>query len=327
MAVHELFVAKGWSDGLPIIPPTVEEVEKVLSGTSRDPKEVVAEVQPGGGLATVEKIAVNAVMAGCRPEYLPVIITAIEAMCEEKFNLRGVLLATYPAAPLAILNGPIREKLHINCGGNAFGPGRRSNAAIGGAIRLILLNIGGAAPGLRDRATHGHPGKYTYCIGENEEESPWEPLHVERGFPAHVSTVTVTGSEAPHNINDHASLSAVGILTTIVGTMSIVGCNNRHMEGEPMLVISPEHAATLARDGFSKSDVKEYVYEKSRRPLSRFSEDNRNYRFAGFPDDALIPLAARKEDVMIVVAGGPGRHSLFIPTYSHTLSVTRAIPE
>ena len=212
----ELYYAQGWTDGLPVVPPTRAKVHAMVERSGRAASEMIAELPPQGGKATVERIATNAVMAGCLPEYMPVILTALEAMLETRFNLRGVLCSTHVSTPLLILNGPIVQALHVNSGHNVFGPGWRANATIGRAVQLALVNIGGAQPGVLDKATFGHPGKYTYCIAENEAASPWEPLHVERGFQRADNTVTVYPAEAPHNINNHGSQNARDLLTVVM---------------------------------------------------------------------------------------------------------------
>lgn len=325
-AINSLFLEKGWSDGLPIIPPTEEAVEKMLAGTNRDPADVVAAVPNRWDEVTVEKIAINAVMAGCLPEYLPVIITAVEAMCEEQLNLRGVQATTHPASLLLIVNGPIAKKLNINSKSGAFGPGWRSNATIGRAIRLILMNIGGAFPSETDMSTQGQPSKYTFCIAENEEDNPWEPLHVERGFEASTSTVTVVDAENPHNINDHSAITGEEVLTTIVSVMATMGNNNvLRQYGEPVLALGPEHAATIARDGFSKNGVKTYLHEKARVPRRRFYERARQQCYPNWDEDALIPVTPEKDDLIVIVVGGPGKHSSFLPTFGHGRAVTKAI--
>jgi hypothetical protein len=326
-AVNRLYYARKWTDGLPIVPPTEEAVERMLSSVDRDPQEIVAAIPPMYGQATVEKVAINAVMAGCLPEYLPVIIAAVEAMHEDRFNLYGVQVTTHPCAPLVIVNGPIRKKLDLNCGYGFFGPGWRANATIGRAIRLVLLNIGGALPGVLDKATQGHPGKYSFCIAENQEENPWQPLHVERGFSPGDNTVTVTAVEAPHNILDQSSITGMGILKTCAGTLGAVGSNNAfHVGGEPLLILGPEHAATIARDGFSKNDVKAFLFENARIPVSAFSVENIRQRYSGFAPDSLIPIAKRKEDIMVIVAGGAGKHSCCLLTFgTPSLSITRLI--
>ncbi|MFH1487004.1 MAG: hypothetical protein ABIH46_13105, partial [Chloroflexota bacterium] len=327
-----LFYGRGWTDGLPIVPPTEERVINMMGGTKKGPQELIATIPPKWGPATVENVAINAVMAGCVPEYMPVIIAAMQAMTEGHFNLYGVQATTHPVAPLAIVNGPIAKKLDINAGYGLFGPGTRANAAIGRAIRLILVNVGGAVPGRLDRATHGQPSKYSYCIAENEDENPWEPLHVELGFAPDVSTVTVCPSESPHNINDHDSNTAVGILTTVAGTMAITGSNNTHMMGgEPMVAFGPEHAATVAKDGLSKADVKKFLFEKARIPYSKLPPEaierrrKTPERYGSFDENTNFPVCQSPEDIMVIVAGGAGKHSLFIPTFGLARAATRVI--
>jgi len=326
-AVNQLFIEKGWSDGLPVIPPTEPAVEKMLSGTRRDSMEVLAKVAPAWGEATIEKVAINAVMAGCLPEYLPVIITAVEAMCDERFRLHEIQPTTHPVAPLIIVNGPIAKKLDINSKSGAFGPGWRANATIGRAIRLILMNIGGAFPGKLDLATQGQPSKYTYCIAENEEESPWEPLHVERGFNTSTSTVTVVAAENPHNINEHIGINGEEILTSICHAVMNTGANNiLFQDGTPVIAFCPEHAAAVAAAGFSKNDVRNYIYENSKMPLMRFYQRQIEKYFPGFEKDALVPITARKEDLIIIVVGGTGKHSSYLPAFLPP-SITKVIPE
>lgn len=280
--ISEYYYQRGWTDGLPIVPPTEDRVEKMLSGTTRKPQDVVGEVPPGNGIATVEKIAINAVMAGCMPQYVPVLITALEAMLEPKFNLYGIQATTHPVAPLVIVNGPIRKRLAINSGYNVFGQGTKANATIGRAMRLILINVGGAVHGKLDRSTQGQPSKYSFCIAENEEKNPWQPLHVERGFEPSVSTVTVLAAENPHNINDHSSIDAQGILTTIIGTMKTQGSNNvLSQSGEVLLTLGPEHASTIAKSGFSKEDIKRFIFLNARLPISFISPPD--IKRTGFP--------------------------------------------
>ena len=328
-AVSNLFFEKGWTDGLPIIPPTKEAVERMLTATNKEPSEVIARMPPSWGEATVEKIAINAVMAGCLPEYMPLIITAVEAMCDAQVNLKGIQPTTHPVAPLLIVNGPIIKKLGINSKSGAFGPGWRSNATIGRAIRLMLMNIGGAFPGKTDMSCQGQPSKYIFCIAENEEDTPWEPLHVERGFDASTSTVSVVGLENPHNINDHDALNAEEVLSTIAGTMTTLG--NNHVRGliagygDALVALGPEHAMTIARSGFSKNDVRDYLYEKARIPRKAFYERAREKNHPNMPEDAMIPPTEYKEDLKIIVVGGPGKHSSYLPGHTSHM-VTKPIP-
>ena len=322
-----LFEGRGWSDGLPIIPPTEDGVLKMLAGTDRDAQELVGVLPPRWGECTIEKIAVNAVMAGCLPEYLPVIIAAVEAVADPRFNLFAVQTTTHPCGTLMIVSGPIRQQLKINGGPNAFGPGWRANATIGRALRLVLLNVGGGIPGRTDMATQGQPGKFSFCFGENEDESPWEPLHVERGFSPEASTVTVAAAEGPHNINDHGSTTGLGILKTMGDMMATIGSNNMLGGGEAILAIGPEHAATISEDGFTKDRVKDYIFRNARVPLGRFPKSNRPLTMeADASLDTLVPVVEREEDLIVVVAGGAGKHSSWLPTFGgSTRSVTREI--
>jgi len=312
-----------WGDGLPAIPPTRERVARMLAVTRRRPDEVASILVPRLGRATLEVIAANAVLAGALPEHLSVIQAAVEAVADPAFNLQAIQTTTHPCSPLLIVNGPIARRLGIHAGGNVLGQGARANAVIGRALRLILQNVGGARPGKEDRATHGHPGKYSYCLAENEAASPWESLAAERGF-AGESTVTVCGSEAPHNINDHASTTPP----------AIVGSNNVYLGGEPLVLLGPEHAATAASTGWSKDEFKRQVWEHSAVPLARFAPEN-IARFEtiypeGFKDrpaGAVARFARDWRDVMVVVAGGAGKHSALIPTFGATRSVTRQITD
>ena len=334
-AVNALFRDKGWSDGLPVVPPTAARVEQMLAYCDRPLHVPIGKMAPRYGEATPLRLAANAVMAGCAPEYFPVIVSAIEAMCDERFNLYGVQATTHQCAPLVIVNGPIARQIGINGGHNAFGPGVRANATIGRAIRFALVNIGGAIPGLGDMSTFGAPQKYSYCAAENEEASPWEPLHAERGYPRDASTVTVVGAEGPHNVNDHESHTARGICTTIAGTLATTGNNDVYYDAEPLIVFGPEHARTVAAEGWGKADVRQFIYEQAQIPLGRFSKENIERRFrvaplfegryahAGY--EALVPMVRRPEAFMIVVIGGAGKHSAVIPTFGATHAVTRAL--
>jgi len=329
----ELARSRGWGDGLPIVPPTADRVERMLAYCDRPWDQPIAAMPPRNGEATPLRIAANAVMAGCRPEYFPLVLLAVEAMCEKPVNLYGLQTTTHPVAPLVIVNGPIAKELDINGGHNAFGPGWRANATIGRALRLTLLNIGGAIPTVGDMATMGQPGKYSFLVAENEAGNPWEPLHVERGFSRETSTVTIVGAESPHNINDHESDTGEGILSMVAGTVGITGHNNVYYRSEPLIALGPEHARTIANDGYSKADVKRYIFEHATVPLGKFSRRNYERRFLkNFPGrydnaspDTPVPPCQSADDVMIIVLGGAGKHSMYLPTFGETRSVTRAL--
>ena len=317
----EFMAARGLGDGLPVVPPTEERVLRMLEGAARPASDVVARVPPNLAPATVEKVAVNAVMAGCRPEYLPVVIAAVEAACTDAFNLHGVLATTYFATPVIVVNGPIRGRIGLNCGGNVFGSGFRANATIGRALQLLVRNVGGGRPGEVDMSTLGQPGKFTCCIGEHQEVSPWEPLHVERGFPAGASTVTVFAGEAPRAIRDQLSRTARSLGASMGWCMETVAHPRLHRMGEVLLVVSPEHARTFARDNYSKADVRARIQEVTARPLRELLPDaecRKGMALGALPPEWLgpdgrptaealdtpLPKFRRGEDVLIVVAGG-----------------------
>ncbi len=332
----EYYFAQGLTDGLPVVPPTEARVRAMLDATPKPADDVVARVPPNFGAATVEKIAVNAVMAGCRPDYLPVVIAGVQAMCDERANLHGVQGTTHTATPLFIVNGPIRGRLDVNCAAGVFGSGWRANATIGRALRLIMLNLGGARPGEIDKSTMGHPGKYAYCIGEYEEENPWEPLHVEHGFAAAQSTVSVYCCDAPQCVSNHGSRSAAGILDTIGASMAVGWSDKTYLAGNHLIVLGPEHARSLARDGLSKADVKRYLFKHVRRPLRELlpgpdgSEGLNRDRLPDWldaTDDATtIPKVASADDIILVVAGGTaGRFSVHMCGWGGGAGLSRLV--
>src|SRR2546427_4842503 len=217
-------------------------------------------------IATVDKIAITAVMPGCRPEYLPVVIAAVEAVCDEAFDLHGVSATTNAPAPLIVVNGPIRRALDINCGAGLFGPGWRANATIGRALRLVCVNVGGARPGVVSMSTFAHPGRYTYCIGEHEEASPWASLAVEHGFAPGDDTVALLGADAPITVYDQRSRTAPDVLATVAASMAVIEHHKMTHWGDTLLVFSPEHAAVVAGDGWSKDDVRRVLVVRLPRP-------------------------------------------------------------
>jgi hypothetical protein len=330
-AVYRLTSERGWGDGLPIVPPTQERVEAMLAQGKRDRYDVVARVAPGFGAATVERIAINAVLAGCHPAYLPVLIAAVEAVSESQFNLQAIQATTNPVAVWLIVNGPVAQRLEINNAFNCLGQGRWANATLGRALRLILQNVGGALPGEMDRATHGQPGKLSFCCAENEAASPWEPLHVTRGLAAGTSAVTVVGASGTLNMNTHAK-DAADIIRVLADSMAFAPSNDYWIGGEPWLILSPEHAEVLSRDGLSKADVQKQLWEASKMAAARMAlkdfertRISRRSELGEINPDTLLPISTRPEDIGIIVAGGPGTHSVYVPTFGDTRSVTRAI--
>ena len=317
---NEYAIEQGWSDGFPMVMPTEAAVERFVE-TCRGDNEPFPPMSPRRLVPTLRGIAANAVMAGCKPAYFPVVVSAVRAVLNPSYNLHGTLATTHPCAPTLIVNGPLRQQLGINCGSNCFGQGNRANATIGRALQLTLLNIGGGKPGEMDRATQGSPAKYTFCFGENEEESPWEPYHVRRGYDADDSVLTALSCEPPHNINDHASTTAEGILTTIAGTISQTGANILHGHGPYIVAFGPEHAQTVHRDGWSLTDVQEKLYEASAIDMDRVPlEKQRNYTVDRDSNviNGKFYLTPSPDKIQVLVAGGPGKHSAFIPTFGST---------
>lgn len=323
VATQDPLWQEGWADGLPVVPPTRHRVEEMLSATSRNAQDVLGLVAPNDGAATVEKVAINAVMAGCLPKCFPVVMAAVEAAADPAFNLNGVQATTHNAAPLIVVSGPVAREIGMNAEGNCFGQGNRANATIGRALRLILLNVGGGYPHTVDKSTFGHPGKYTYCIAENDVENPWEPLHLNRGITASESAVTVLACEAPHSVSDHVSADGRGILTTIADSLATMGSNNMYAMGEAIVVAGPEHASTLREDGWDRRSVQEFVYEKARRSireLSRGGMFSPEFRRAYWPrwidetdPDEMVPVVRSPSDILLTIAGGTGKFSLVIP--------------
>ena len=329
--VQRLFRERGWGDGLPVIPPTPARVERMLAAHPGSPESIVAVIAPAFGVATVEAIAVNAVAAGCEPEYLPVLIAATKALAESQFNLQAIQATTNSVAVWAVINGPIARTLEINAGMNCLGQGTWANMTIGRALHLVLQNVGGARPGGMDRATHGQPGKVSFCCAENEAESPWEPLNVERGFARAQSTVTVVGAEGTMNMNTHTK-DADELLRAFAETMQHPPSNEYTHGGEPWLILSPEHAQILHKAGLSKADVKRELWERSKMPARRMTDrdllrvhDSRTEELGPIGPDTLLPIALRAQDICIIVAGGPGTHSVYVPCFGNSYAVTMPI--
>ena len=295
----EFFFRKGWTDGLPVVPPTVERVGEFLDYAGRSPSEIVGSEPTKGRVVTAEKAAINAVMAGCLPEYFPVVVAAVEAISEPEFNLHAVSVSTMGAAIVTVVNGPIIQEIGLNSGVGAFGPGNRANATIGRALRLIVTNATGAEPGVLDKSTFGHPGKYTWCVAEAEEATPWAPLHVERGFAEHQSTVTVFAGLSPIRVgNPRDGLVAAG-----------------HGQRDIIVVLSPESVGPMVSQGLSKSQVKQSLYEST---IGERADAEGELGVTAIPDDITL----------IVAGGAAGASSVVIPIWgggSNTESVTKEI--
>ena len=330
--VNDYFYERGWTDGLPIVPPTEERVQAMLAGMPwRKSDEVIGVVPPRMGAASMRQIAVNAVMAGCRPEYLPVVVAALQAVCEPAYGLSHRQTTTHAGAPLIIVNGPIVSELRINCGRGVFGPGWRANATIGRALRLTLVNVGGAGPGV-DASQTGHPGKYTYCIAEYEAANPWEPLHVERGFAKDDNVVTLVNTEAPHSMTENIQTDPDEIVRTFASCMATLGVNNLYSQGNPVLVLGIEHAQHIAAAGWSKRDLQQALFERARQPwgLMKSRGKSKGPRFPEFvdrnDDNSMVPVVREPGDLITIVAGGPGGKSMFLPTAGgQSLAVSKRV--
>lgn len=333
--VQEAFDAwcreRNWSDGLPLVPPTRERVARYLAAVGRAPESLVGRIPPVFGAASVERIAINAAMAGCDPRAMPVLIAAVEAMCDPAFNLQGVQTTTNPAAPWVIVNGPIVAELGMNAGINCLGPGNWANAGIGRALRLVLLNLGGAVAGVMDRATQGQPGKYGFCCAENEAENPWESLHAERGFACGESAVTVVAVSGTLNMNSH-SKDADDILAVFADTLAHPTSNDYWYAGAPFVILAPEHAQVLHRAGLTKAEVKRRLWEASKMSAARLSakdltrpEHARRAELGSITRDTMLPITTSPDLLGIIVAGGPGTHSVYVPGYGNSRPVTRVV--
>lgn len=320
----DLFFDKGWTDGLPIIPPTEGLVAGLLAGVpERDPDEIIGTVPPRWAQATVRICAVNAAMAGCLPEYMPILLAAVEAVLEPSFNLGGIQATTHCATPLIVASGPNLKSLGINAGHNVMGQGFRANATIGRALRLIMINVGGGKPGETDLAALGTPGKFGFFLAENDEASPWEPYRVEHGFDADDTIVAAFSAEGPHSVTNHVATDTFGIGISIASCMSSLGSNNAYGMGEVVVVVGPEHAEFFQKEKWSKDDLRLYLYQKARNTISDLMFRQRYGRFYNrmWPkwfdrsrDDERVPVVVRPDDIHIFVAGGPaGRFSAVIP--------------
>lgn len=310
----EAFFERGWTDGLPVVPPTPARVLRMLEGTTRPADEVVAVVPPGFNECTVEKAAVNAVMAGCRPEYLPVVLAALEASCTQAFNMHGLLCTTWFASPVIIVNGPMARQIGMNSGVNALGQGNRANATIGRALQLIVRNVGEGRPGEIDRATLGNPGKYTFCFAEDEEGSPWEPLAVERGVAEGISAVTLFAGYGPHAVADQLSRTPESLARSLAWALEAVWHPKLALYSDAVVVVSPEHARVFREAGWSKARLREELMGLLTRPGTEMVRGARGCA-EGMPEslaDADIPKYTPDGLLIVHAGGGAGLFSAVI---------------
>lgn len=332
-SVFEYLLGNGYSDGLPVIPPTKERVLRMLTGTPRAPDESLGDVPPALLPATIEKIAVNAVMAGCTPHYLPVLIAAMELMLEPKWMLDALQSTTNPLTPMVLLNGPIRNAIGLHSGTGVMGPGWRANATIGRAIRLILLNLGGAIPGDVDKCTQGFVGKYTLCMGENEEESPWEPFHVNKGFQPDDSVVTVVGVNSSTNVHDSSDRWEDLLKTLTASLISPGTANVVDPYSTPVIALNPMHAQILSSAGFTRERLQAHLFDHCRLPADALSNRRaalRRGEHGGdhFLVDGQIPFTNRPEQIQLFVTGGmSGGHSCYLSNGHYGYLTSKRLPK
>ncbi len=319
-AALENLHALGCTDGLPVVVPTVDRVARMVLATGYDADMVLGEMGPGNGIATVEQVAVAAVMAGCLPDYMPLVVAAVRAVIAPEFDLTEMQSTTHCTAPLVIVNGPARQTCGpVASGFGALGPGHRANASIGRALRLAMMNIGGARPGTSDMALLGHPGKFTYCLAEDEETSPFPPLHVARGFDPDDSVVTVIGAEAPHSVIFSGDAdnpeSYRGLIHALAVGLANLATNNavlRH--GSATVILNPEHADVLHAAGLGRADIARALHESCVHSISDLAEVAP--AFAGRDgDDERKHCFDGPDDILVLVAGGSGLYSMVMPSW------------
>ncbi len=324
----EFYYSKGWTDGLPVVPPTEGSIRAMLDAAGLEPGEEITFIENRQVSVTAEKVAINAIMAGCIPAYMPIVVAAVEAIGDPLWSYHGPATSTGGSAVFMLVNGPIANELGFNCGNNLFGPGWRPNASVGRAVRLVMRNVVGTIPGQLDRSSLGHGGKYTYCIAENEAESPWPAVHVERGFRPEQSAVTVFAAMAPHQYANQLSNTAEGVLETLCAHMRI--STGIRSQPQYVLVFAGEHMRVIGDDGWSKDDIKRYCFEHTQ---TSHAELKRIHVMPGeiAPGDetTMQPLVESAEDFIVVAAGGrAGVQSAYIPGWGGkrtSQSVTKEI--
>jgi hypothetical protein len=325
---NELYQRNGWTDGLPIVPPTESGVRAFLETAHLAPDDIVGVEPVRRRRITAEKLAIAAVMAGCLPEYMPVVVAVLKAMCEPQFGLHGSTASTGGSAPFIVVNGPVRTTLAMNATHNVFANGSRANATIGRTVRLFVLNVLGGTPGHLDRSTLGHPGKFTFCIAEDEEDSPWLPLSVERGLAAGTSAVTVMAAESPHQIMNEWTHDPREILDTYAAAIRANMLTYSIWEGNYAIVVPKQHRQIFAAAGWSKQDIREYAFEMAHVQRKEWRNVGKA-AVAGRKDEDRVYHALRTpDDLLVVAAGGPaGGFGAIVPPWygKNSLAVTMPI--
>jgi peroxiredoxin len=319
------YCRKQFGDALPVVPPTVEKVEAIVKASGLAPETVIARVPPFYGEATVEKIAANAVMAGCVPEIMRVLLPLVRAACDERFNIHGVQATTHFAAPLMMINGPVRQELGFWSKQNVFSNVARANSSLGRAFQLILLNIGGGRPDGIDMSALGNPGKFSFCIAENEEENPWEPFHVTRGFKREQSAVSLFAAEPPRGVSEHTAPAGKTVLETISFALATVWSYRTCLMPEAIVILCPEHVKTIHRDGITKEQARQFLFENTGVPVRHYSPAERaegtqlaaNYKEITVRGERCYQKFRSPEAISIFVAGGTaGKFSAVIGSWS-----------
>jgi hypothetical protein len=324
----ELCYTNGWTDGLPVVPPTAERIVAMLEAGGVEPGQEIAFIENRQVSISAEKIAINAVMAGCKAEYMPVLLAAVEALADPLYGYHGPATSTGGSAVFMLVNGPIARALEMNSGDNLFGPGWRANATIGRAVRLVMRNVIGTLPGELDRSALGHAGKYTFCIAENEVDSPWPPFHTTRGFDRKQNAVTIFAAYAPHQFSNRLSATPEGVLTTACAHMKISAGSGR--QPQYALVFAGEHQEIMRKAGWSREDVQRYCFENSKVPVAELKRANLLPGAVSADDErTLYPLVEHPQDLLVIAAGGrAGVQSAFVPGWGSkagSQSVTKAI--
>ena len=311
----EFFLEKPWSDGLPVVTPTEERIARMLSATGRNPEEIIGPIPPAMEIATVASVATHAVMAGCKPEYLPVVLGATELMLQTEFNVNGVQGTMHGVAPMMIVNGPYAAEIGIHGGSGCLGPGFRANASIGRAIRLILMNIGAGLPGISSMTVFGMPSRFTYCLTENSEDNPWESLSVSKGYSADENVLTMAMVESPRFCWDDVSDEPERLIRGIADTMTAMGSWNMHARSDMVVAMSPQHAEICEKSGWTRDEVHTRLIEVAGRTVSnlKLGGNWRRERALALPvpidpDDSecFVPTIKDRVDLQLIVAGGWG---------------------
>ncbi|MHC4459378.1 MAG: hypothetical protein ACYS0I_20240 [Planctomycetota bacterium] len=322
----ELYFQKGWTDGLPVIPPSENSVKSMLAPMGLRADEAVGEIPARNVSITADKVAINAVLAGCLPAFMPVVVASVKGICHPDFGYHGPATSTGGAAIAIIVNGPIIKELGINARDNAFGPGFRPNATIGRALRLLMMNTLDTRPGRLDRSTLGNPGKYSLCFGEDEDNSPWEPLHVEKGYEPQESTVTLFATEGPHQIYNHLSNDPETLCITMGDTMANLGSMNIIGQQNIVAVFAGEHQEVFRKSGWSKAQVKQSLFSYAHRSIAEIKRAGRMPGPINKEDEIeRRPVVRKPDDILVISAGArAGAFSACLPGWGD-FKMTRAI--